>query len=171
LASESWALSDPCLIDLALDEDGNTFAFYDYPPARGAPPPMVQWAHDDTPNVRWLGLDFESCFAAFLAGKTDSQAALVAAVVEDLGLPASWVRENTAPVPSWLAATFGRVDVAAIDSAERAGDLLRAERLLVGAVSQTYDEAAAAPHVARLGAIYQTLGWHRQLRTLRGDRG
>lgn len=76
-----------------------------------------------------------------------------------------------APPPPWLAATQGPVDVAAADSAEGAGDLLRAERLLVGAITQTYDTAVAPPMVARLERIYERLDWQRQLATLRSGRG
>lgn len=169
-ATEFWPQADPCLTDLATDGDGNAFCFYDYPPLRGAPPPVVQWVHDDVPNVQWRGPDFDTFFADWLSRRAGYQRAVVAAVLEELGLPASWPREYTLPPPPWLAATFGPVDVPAIDSAESAGDLLRAERLLVGAVGQTYKAAAAAPLVDRLARIYEALGWHRQLATLRSGR-
>ncbi len=169
-ATEFWPQADPCLSDLATDGDGNAFCFYDYPPLRGAPPPVVQWVHDDTPNVQWIGADFDSFLADWLSRCADHQRAVVAAVLEELGLPATWPRESKSPLPPWLAATFGPVDIPAIDSAENAGDLLRAERLLVGAIGQTYDAAAAAPLIERLARVHEALGWHRPLATLRNVR-
>ena len=82
---------DPCLVDLAIHDSGDTIATYWYPAAKGTQLPVVRV--DASGEARWLADDFDAWVASYLLDAKKRRADLVANVLEVLGLDSFFLRE------------------------------------------------------------------------------
>lgn len=147
---------DPCLLDLAMHASGDAIATYWYPAAPSSKLAVVR-VDATSGEARWLADDFDEWLAGHLHALRAMAPDSVGVVLEVLDLPSDFPRPLPSPTPpSWFfeahAARWTMLDA---DDAERAGDRLGAERMLVS-LARTARVGDVKP---KLAAIYDALGW------------
>jgi hypothetical protein len=149
---------DPCLLDVAVNREGDAIATYFYPQERArtgrVPVVLVSAA---TGEARWLADDFDVWFAGVLSNATSYAPEAVRIIQQELGLPGHFPRPLPAVLtPAWFFEAYAAPwTIADADAALAAGDVEGAERMLV-AVGRTGGSDAAKE---RLASVYTMLGW------------
>lgn len=146
---------DPCLVDLAIHDSGDTIATYWYPPNKATQLPVVRV--DTAGEARWLADDFDAWLAGYLLDAKKKRADLVANVLEVLGYDTFFLRESRATLPPpWFFEAHGtRWTMFDVEEALRGGDGVGAERMLVALGRNGY----AAQAKDQLADIYETFEW------------
>ncbi len=156
----AWSGSDPCMLGLAGNGEGDVVSFYYYPPAHtpGAELPIVQWLHEDN-TVEWVAQSFEVYLASCLRDAEKWSKPVVQAIRTRLDFPARAAKK--AKAPDWFLASHGRKRRGRLDDDD---DVAR-ERSLVRVLRDSREDEAAKSALLR---VYERLGWRwhaEQLRT------
>lgn len=155
---------DPCLIDLALFDSGDTLATYWYPPARTARVPLVR-VDATTGEARWLSDDFDVWLAGFLHETKKTTPDVVAIALDVLGFARDFPRAPPAVLPPpWFFEAHGtRWTMLDVEEAMASGDGVGAERMLVALGRTGYSDKVKS----QLVEIYEAFGWghHRAIVT------
>lgn len=152
--------TDPCLLGIAANGNGDAISLYLYPPAieAGIAPPVVDFWHE-TREITYLAADFDSYLEEELRSHAEDEIGKL--ILEKLG-PLGKKRPTAEP-PEWFIAVHGegplpdRKEVAKLKKT----DPRRAERMLVRLLREDPEDTKVAKELA---ALYKTLGWswHRE---------
>jgi len=154
---------DPCIIDLAEHESGDTIATYFYPAQQKGKLPVVR-VRASTGEARWLADDFDGWLSGYLHDARERTPDLASIALQVLGLKASFAKPvvGTLPPPWFFEAHGTRWTLFDVEEAMTAGDITGAERMLVALGRNGYAERVKD----RLASVYSTLGWEHHRATV-----
>ncbi len=151
---------DPCFIDLAQHESGDTIATYFYPTQQKGKIPVVR-IRVGTGEARWLADDFDTWLPGYLHDARERTPDLASIALQVLGLEAKPL-PGALPPPWFFEAHGTRWTLLDVEEAVRAGDVAGAERMLVALGRNGYAERVKD----QLVSVYSTLGWEHHRATV-----